>query len=116
MKSGSQRRTEIKTQRTGKRAAVRAEEVRTQLKRAAKERETQLKDKVLVNPANLHPNNSYGTPDFVVRGYYADMPFTCKECGKPQVDCNAAEMVVRVGERRCVDYCCPMPSMQATRA
>ena len=85
MKSGSQRRTEIKTQRTGKRAAVRPEEVRTQLKRAAKERETQLKDKVLVNPTNLHPNNSYGTPDFVVRGYYADMTFTCKECGKPQV-------------------------------
>ena len=40
---------------------------------------------VLVNPANLGANNSYGTPDFVKRGYYLDMPFNCKSCGVAQV-------------------------------
>ena len=81
MKSGLQRRTEIQIRRTGKRAAVRAEEARTQEKRAAKERAAQLTGQVLVNPMNLSPTNSYGTPDFVTRGYYLDMPFACKTCG-----------------------------------
>lgn len=40
---------------------------------------------LLVNPANLGPNNSYGVPEFVARGYYVDMPFDCKSCGIAQV-------------------------------
>lgn len=40
---------------------------------------------VLVNPEHLAPDNSYGTPDFVKRGYYLDMPFSCKACGTAQV-------------------------------
>jgi hypothetical protein len=40
---------------------------------------------VLVNPANLRPTNSYGTPEFVKRGHYVDMPFNCKSCGVAQV-------------------------------
>lgn len=40
---------------------------------------------VLVNPENLRPTNSYGTPEFVRRGYYVDMPFNCKSCGVAQV-------------------------------
>lgn len=40
---------------------------------------------LLVNPANLGPNNSYGVPEFVARGYYVDMPFHCKSCGIAQV-------------------------------
>lgn len=43
------------------------------------------KKHVLVNPENLRPTNSYGTPDFVKRGYYVDMPFSCKSCGASQV-------------------------------
>ena len=39
----------------------------------------------MVNPENLHPTNSYGTPDFVKRGYYVDMAFNCKFCGAAQV-------------------------------
>jgi len=85
MKSGPQSRPEIQIRRTGKRAAVRAEEARTQAKREAKERAAQLKGQVLVNPMNLSPTNSYGTPDFVSRGFYLDMPFTCKACARPQV-------------------------------
>ena len=40
---------------------------------------------VPVNPASLSPNNSYGIPEFVKRGFYADLPFTCKHCGTPQI-------------------------------
>lgn len=40
---------------------------------------------LLVNAANLGPNNSYGVPEFVARGYYVDMPFNCKSCGIAQV-------------------------------
>lgn len=40
---------------------------------------------LLVNPANLGPNNSYGVPEFVARGYYVDMTFNCKSCGIAQV-------------------------------
>jgi hypothetical protein len=38
-----------------------------------------------VNPSNLRPTNSYGTPDFVARGYYVDFPFKCKDCGSSEV-------------------------------
>jgi hypothetical protein len=40
---------------------------------------------VPVNVAGLAPYNSYGVPRFVERGYYEDRPFTCAECGKPQL-------------------------------
>jgi len=85
MKSGRQRRTEIQIRRSGKRAAAQAQAAQVQTKRAAKERARQLKGQVLVNPENLRPTNSYGTPEFVKRGFYLDMPFSCKACGKPQV-------------------------------
>jgi hypothetical protein len=44
-----------------------------------------LSERVAVNTANLRPTNSYGTPDFVTRGYYVDFPFKCKDCGKSEV-------------------------------
>lgn len=40
---------------------------------------------VAVNEAALAPNNSYGAPDFVMRGYYLDQPFKCTNCGKEEV-------------------------------
>jgi predicted RNA-binding Zn-ribbon protein involved in translation (DUF1610 family) len=40
---------------------------------------------VLVNPSLLGPNVSYGLPAYVKRGYYDDIPFTCKDCGKQEV-------------------------------
>jgi hypothetical protein len=40
---------------------------------------------LLVKAENLGPNNSYGVPEFVERGYYVDMPFNCKSCGILQV-------------------------------
>ena len=38
-----------------------------------------------VNAALLAPNNSYGFPEFVHRGYYLDLPFSCQGCGKEEV-------------------------------
>ena len=78
MKSGKQRRTEIKAKRKQKVA-------KTYLR--AKRQEPQLRP-VLgppVNEALLAPNNSYGAPDFVYRGYYVDRPFRCVDCGKEEV-------------------------------
>ena len=77
-KSGKQRRTEIKAKRKqkGAKAYLRA-----------KRQEPQLRP-VLgppVNEALLAPNNSYGAPDFVYRGFYVDRPFRCVDCGKEEV-------------------------------
>lgn len=40
---------------------------------------------VPVNAERLAPNNSYGVPDFVRRGYYVDVPFQCADCGIREV-------------------------------
>jgi hypothetical protein len=53
--------------------------------RQQKQREAALKNDALVDPAALAPCNNYGTPDFLARGYYLDMPFTCASCGSEEV-------------------------------
>lgn len=35
-------------------------------------------------PERLAPNNSYGTA-FMLRGYYLDLPFQCRDCGSQEV-------------------------------
>ncbi|HRE15580.1 MAG TPA: zinc-ribbon domain containing protein [Rhodocyclaceae bacterium] len=70
MKSGKMRRSEIKAARL--RRAARANLV-AKLCRPLKT--------VPVNPAELALNNSYGWSDFELRGYYADQPFRCRDCG-----------------------------------
>jgi hypothetical protein len=40
---------------------------------------------VLCNEGLLAPNNSYGAPDFVRRGYYLDRPFPCAGCGRDEI-------------------------------
>ena len=83
MKSNKQRRKELATARA-KRVAKRA---RSAALTRSKEREEFFRSKelVLVNPALLCPTNSYGTPDFVERGYYLDRSFICKDCDKQEV-------------------------------
>jgi len=78
MKSGKQKRVEIQAKR--KQKAVKAS-------LRVKRQELQLRP-VLgppVNEALLAPNNSYGAPDFVYRGYYVDRPFHCVDCGKEEL-------------------------------
>lgn len=75
IKSGKQRRQEIKAARE---------------KRAERYRQVQAAGRpvwrpagriVAVSPELLRPHNSYSDPDFVRRGYYVDMPFRCIDCG-----------------------------------
>jgi hypothetical protein len=42
-------------------------------------------NKTGVNASLLAPCNSYGQPDFAMRGYYVDQPFRCKDCAKDEV-------------------------------
>lgn len=95
MKSVKQRRTEIKTERAKKRAVAQhdaASEFQLKLLSAeqayeanrAKQR-LSVSKQVWVNPANLRPTNSFGTPDFVALGYYVDKPFVCKACATQEV-------------------------------
>lgn len=76
MKSGKQRKAELQQQR--KERAARAEQA------TAKAAVLQL-GRAPCNPSKLAPHNSYGQPDFVLRGYYVDQPFCCKDCGKQEV-------------------------------
>jgi hypothetical protein len=79
MKSGKQRRAEIDAKRKRKAAKRQA---------ATKEEEERRLRPVLGPPVNeelLAPNNSYGAPQFVQRGYYVDIPFRCVDCGNEEV-------------------------------
>ena len=78
MTRGKQRREEIKTRRAA-RAARQAE-----LEQAATLKQLEARG-VRVNAHALAPNNSYGAPEFVYRGYYVDRPFRCQDCGKEEV-------------------------------
>lgn len=84
-----QRRGQHRVQRSKplnrKGAAAAAAAARRRALKAEKLHAKWLAGKVVVNPANLRPTNSYGTPEFVKRGYYVDFPFNCKDCGKSQV-------------------------------
>lgn len=61
MKSGKQRRAEIKAARVARVAAGEA--------------------RAYIDPRRLAPDNSYGVPDFVTRGCYVDVSFRCVDCG-----------------------------------
>jgi hypothetical protein len=78
LKSNRQRREEIKALRASRTAR------QAMLEAAARRKQLEARG-VLVNVSALAPNNSYGTPDFVQRGYYVDRAFRCKTCGKEEV-------------------------------
>lgn len=85
MKSGRQRREEIKQRRAGKKAAIKAAERKARAMEAEAARARRLKGQIIVNAERLAPNRSYSTPDFVERSFYVDRPFTCKDCGVAEV-------------------------------
>ena len=74
MKNGKQRRGEIMAKRKKRGAAVEALPTKPIPNRM-----------VPVNENLLAPNNSYGAPAFVMRGYYVDIPFRCVGCGKEEI-------------------------------
>ena len=85
MKPQRQVRPPILERRRVKRGAKEAELAQECTREQTRRQRDLAKKHVLVNPENLRTNNSYGTPDFVKRGYYLDMPFNCKACGIAQV-------------------------------
>jgi hypothetical protein len=78
MKSGKQKRVEIKAKRKHKVAKI-------QLRNNQQGRQLRPVLGPPVNEELLAPNNSYGAPDFVYRGYYVDRPFRCVDCDKEEV-------------------------------
>lgn len=81
MKSGKQRRAELDAKKRARAAKSAAE--RAALARTARGREAARG--VPVNRDFLAPHNSYSEPEFVARGFYADQPFDCVDCGKAEV-------------------------------
>src|SRR5579871_6108934 len=81
MKSGKQRKLELKANRTAKRDASRLARKKTAvaMQLAARRRG------VHVDPAALAPADSSSDPEFVERGFYVDIPFECQECGNDQI-------------------------------
>src|SRR5262245_52609695 len=77
MKSGKQRRAELKTkqkQREAKKKSL-----------ATARRSTPHPIGIArVNESLLAPYKSYGVPGFVMRGYYQDVPFRCQVCAKEE--------------------------------
>ena len=72
------RKRDSKVELAAKRAALKARQIvahEAALRRGC----------ALVNASLLKPDGSYSTPDYVLRGYYLDVPFTCKDCGKAEV-------------------------------
>ncbi len=83
-KSGKQRKVKLKAKRAERKAKA---VTRIKKDRYALDRLILASgDDVPVNVSLLFPNSSaFNEPDFVLRGYYEDQPFICKDCGKPQL-------------------------------
>jgi hypothetical protein len=86
MKSGKQRRSELKAKKQSRQTKVidrenAALEVERQAILAAKI----ASGKTVIDITVLPANNNYDIPDFVKRGYYLDRPFTCAGCNSPEI-------------------------------
>jgi hypothetical protein len=82
MKSGKQRRQELRQRRVQRAAKQKARAIATAKATAFARRPA---NTAVVNASLLAPNNSYGAPLFQQRGYYEDVEFTCVDCGLDQV-------------------------------
>lgn len=78
MSSNKQRREELKAERLQKRQIQANEKKKRKFDQLEKEG-------AVCDPIQLAPDSSYSRPDYVDRGYYVDIPFTCKDCGKEEV-------------------------------
>ena len=77
MKSGKQRRAELKTKRIQRKA--KQQSLMTRPQPTPRPLGT-----APVNEDSLAPYKSYGAPVYVMRGYYQDVPFRCQGCGKEE--------------------------------
>ena len=89
MKSGKQRRKELKAQKQYRQTKVIALQMSTFLA----DRHARIASKIadgaaIVDFTALAPNinnNTYDVPDFVLLGYYPDRPFSCANCNSPEI-------------------------------
>jgi len=87
MKSSKQRRKEILQKRRTRPASALRDDTRAI--------DPTPHNLVSVNAELLAPNNSYGAPDFVQRGYYVNRPVSMRGLRQRRgVDGNSAEVVV----------------------
>ncbi len=78
MKSNKQRRAEIKEKRLMRaQRKIYVPRFRNLIVSAG--------DRESVDVAALRPNNSYGEPDFVRRGFYLPSSFSCSDCGAREI-------------------------------
>ena len=77
MKSGKQRRAELKAKRKQRKAKQQSLTTRPQTTQRPL-------GTAPVNEDLLAPYKSYGAPGYVMRGYYQDVPFRCQGCGKEE--------------------------------
>ena len=77
MKSGKQRRAELKTKRKQRKT-------KQQLLTTRPQPTPRPLGTAPVNEDLLAPYKSYGAPGYVMRGYYQDIPFRCQGCGKEE--------------------------------
>lgn len=86
MKSGKQKREEIKSERTKKKVRRINRAKREQLEaRLRYMSDSVAAGAVPVNASLLRTDGSYSVPEFLTRGTYVDQPFTCVDCGAEQI-------------------------------
>jgi hypothetical protein len=85
MKRRGNHRAQARARPSRKSAATEAAAARKHAAKAERAHQKRLAGQVVVKVSNLRHTNSYGTPDFVTRGYYLDLLFACKGCGKSEV-------------------------------
>jgi Probable zinc-ribbon domain len=86
MKSGKQRRIELKVKKQGRKTKLATKKLAA--REAAKEVEKQWivsHGGLIVDRTALAQNNSYSEPEFMKLGYYLDKPFTCAACKSQEV-------------------------------
>ena len=90
MKSGKQRRIELKAKKQARQTQLANQHLAA--RKATREAENLATSEwdrshggVMVDITSLAPNNSYDPPDFVRRRYYLDLPFTCAGCNSQEV-------------------------------
>jgi hypothetical protein len=86
MKSGKQRRSELKVRKQSRQTkVVDRENAALEIERQAMLASKIADGKPIVDLTALAPNNSYDVPDFVKLGYYLDRPFNCTGCNSPEI-------------------------------
>jgi hypothetical protein len=86
MKSGKQRRSELKTKKQSRLTKViDRENIALEIDRQAMLASKVANGEPIVDINAIKPNNSYDVPDFVKLGYYLDRPFNCAGCNNPEI-------------------------------